>query len=156
MRRLSMVTINKKITVKNSKIPILLFVFYLVQFSLSGQDLPDTVYSIKFSGRTKTDISKESKQILAGVAKTMKNRSNDNCEITSYCTSRNQRYNQASWDRALKIINYLVKKQKIDPNRFIFKSGIEGGDCNIIEIVMTKENLNEIPAPHPNLRKIKQ
>ena len=126
------------------------------QFSLFSQDLADTVYSIKFPGSSKTHLSKENKRILSVIAKTVKDSPNDNLAITSYCVTENQRFNQAKWDRAQKIINYLVKKHGGNADRLIFKYGSEGGDCNTIEILFTKEPVTEILALHPNLRKIKQ
>ena len=156
MKDLSVIKINVGSIVKYSKSSILLLLYCLIQYSLFSQDIVDTVYSIKFPGAAKTHLSKENKRILTGVAKTMKDKANDNLAITSYCITEDPRFNQASWDRAHKIISYLVEKHGVNADRLIYKYGAEGGDCNTIEIIFTKETVTDIPAPHPNLRKIKQ
>ncbi len=54
------------------------------------------------------------------------------------------------------VINYMVEKQGISMNRFIFKYAEPGGDCDAIDLMGTKENgPNSVPAPHPNLKKSK-
>ena len=110
MKGLSVIKIDMDTIEKYLKPLVQLILYCLIQFSLFSQDLADTVYSIKFPGSAKTHLSKENKRILTGVAKTMKGRPNDNFAITSYCITENQRFNKANWDRAEKIINYLVKK----------------------------------------------
>lgn len=156
MKGLSVNNIIVDPIVKYTKPLIQLFLYCPIQFSLFTQDIPDPVYSIKFPGSAKTKLSKQNKLILTDAAKTIKERPNDNFAITSYYITENQRFNQDNWDRAHKIINYLVKKHGVNADRLIFNYGADGGDCNTIEIVFTKETVTDVPAPHPGLRKTKQ
>ena len=51
------------------------------------------------------------------------------------------------------VIKYLVEKQGIAEDRFIFSYGGEG-DANTVDLMgTTEEGPNTIPAPHPNLKK---
>jgi len=60
-----------------------------------------------------------------------------------------------SWDRVNAIINYLVDKEGIGADRFVFKYGQEGGDCNTVDLQdgTGDEGPTTVPAPHPNLRR---
>jgi len=53
------------------------------------------------------------------------------------------------------VIKYLVEKEGINSDRFIFRYGQSGGDENTIDIKdgTGEEGPNTVPAPHPNLRK---
>ncbi len=63
------------------------------------------------------------------------------------------------------MINCLVEKEGISADRFIFKYGQEGGDCNTVDL---RDGTQEegpttpppppfffffVPAPHPGLRR---
>lgn len=59
---------------------------------------------------------------------------------------------QLSWDRVNAVIRYMVEKQGIAQDRFIFSYG-EEGDMNTVELQATKETgPNTVPAPHPQLK----
>jgi OOP family OmpA-OmpF porin len=59
---------------------------------------------------------------------------------------------QLSWDRVNSVIRYLVERQGIAQDRFIFSYG-EEGDPNSVDLIATKETgPNTVPAPHPNLK----
>lgn len=63
-----------------------------------------------------------------------------------------KRAQQLSWDRVNAVIRYLVEKQGISEDRFIFSYG-EEGDVNTVDLTGTKETgPNSVPAPHPNLK----
>lgn len=58
---------------------------------------------------------------------------------------------QSSWDKVNSVIRYLVERQGISQDRFIFSYG-EEGDVNTVDLSATKEEgPNTVPAPHPNL-----
>ena len=67
----------------------------------------------------------------------------------------NKSMQQLSWDRVNSIINYLVEKEGISSDRFIFKYGEAGGDVNTVDLrdSQNEEGPNTVPAPHPNLRR---
>lgn len=131
---------------------ILIIGYCTISGALSGQDTVGTLYSIKFPD-FKTHLSKQTKATLNNIAKVMRDRPSFYCTITGYCIAENPRSNQASWDRIDKIIDRLVKKKGINADRFIFKNGGEGNNCNEINIAFTEEMTEIVPAPHPNLRR---
>ncbi|MES2648592.1 MAG: OmpA family protein [Bacteroidota bacterium] len=65
-----------------------------------------------------------------------------------------KREQQLSWDRVESVINYLVEKQGISRDRFVFKYG-EEGDNNTVDLqdCSGEEGPNMVPAPHPQYRK---
>ena len=55
-----------------------------------------------------------------------------------------------------KVITYLVEEQGISADRFIFKYGEEGGDCNTVDLrgaSADEDGPTQVAPPHPNLRK---
>ncbi len=112
-------------------------------------DLP----SITFTGRGVT-LSRDAQSLLASVAQKL--RSNPNCRVAviGYGIS-NKQAQQLSWDRVNAVINYLVEKEGISSDRFIFQYGQEGGDENTVDLrdATGEEGPNTVPAPHPNLRR---
>lgn len=63
---------------------------------------------------------------------------------------------QLSWDRVNSVISYLVDRQGISADRFIFRHSQAGGDPNTVDIRAAgadESGPNTVPAPHPNLRK---
>jgi outer membrane protein OmpA-like peptidoglycan-associated protein len=114
-------------------------------------DLP----SVSFSSRT-FKLSKDAEAVLASVADRL--RQNPNCHIvvTSYTCEPSKSAQQLSWDRVNTVISYLVEKQGISQDRFVFKYGETGGDCNTVDLRSAEtgdEGPNTVPAPHPNLRR---
>lgn len=96
----------------------------------------------------------DAKASLAAVAKKLRNSPGCKIVVTGYCSS-NKKEQQFSWDRVNTVINYLVAKERISDDRFIFNYGQEGGDCNTVDIRPTavgEEGPNAVPPPHPNLR----
>jgi outer membrane protein OmpA-like peptidoglycan-associated protein len=110
--------------------------------------------SVAFSGRS-VSLSNDAKAVLAGVAAKLK--ANPNCKIAviGYGES-NKSAQQLSWDRVNAVIKYMVEKEGINQERFIFKYG-EQGDSNTVDLQdgTGEEGPNTVPAPHPNLRRKK-
>lgn len=110
--------------------------------------------SVSFA-KNSVKLSDDAKRLLAIVADRMRNSPNCDVVVTGYCAS-NKVEQQRSWDRVNAIINYLVEKEGVSADRFIFKYGEEGGDCDTVDIRPAnegEEGPNTVPAPHPNLRR---
>jgi hypothetical protein len=112
-------------------------------------DLP----SVTFKGRSVT-LSKDGQALLASVAEKMRNNPNCKVAVIGYGES-SKSAQQLSWDRVNEVIKYLVEKEGISIDRFIFRYGQSGGDENTIDLKdgTGEEGPNTVPAPHPNLRK---
>jgi outer membrane protein OmpA-like peptidoglycan-associated protein len=114
-------------------------------------DLP----SVSFTGRS-VSLSKDAQAVLAGVAAKM--RDNAACKVAVYGYGESSKAaQQLSWDRVNAVIKYLVEKEGISEDRFIFKYGQGEGDGNTVDLKdgTGEEGPNTVPAPHPNLRKKK-
>lgn len=106
-------------------------------------------------GKNSARLSDDAKRLLAIVADRMRNSPGCKVVVLGYCAS-NKLEQQRSWDRVNAIITYLVEKEGVSGDRFIFKYGEEGGDCDTVDIRAAnegEEGPNTVPAPHPNLRK---
>lgn len=114
-------------------------------------DLP----SITFKGRT-VALSNDNKSLLSSTAEKLRNNPNCKIAVIGYGES-SKAAQQLSWDRVNSVINYLVEKQGISSDRFIFRYGQSGGDENTVDLKdgTGEEGPNTVPAPHPNLRKKK-
>jgi OmpA family len=112
-------------------------------------DLP----SITFKGRT-VILSQDNKALLASVAEKLKENPNCKVAVIGYGES-SKAAQQLSWDRVNAVINYLVEKEGISPDRFIFRYGQSGGEENTVDLkdATGEEGPNTVPAPHPNLRR---
>lgn len=100
-------------------------------------------------------LSNDAQRLLTIVADRMRNNPDCKVVVAGYCAS-NKVEQQRSWDRVNAIINYLVEKEGVSADRFIFKYGEEGGDCDTVDIRPAgegEEGPNTVPAPHPNLRR---
>jgi len=112
-------------------------------------DLP----SITFKGRS-VSLTKDHKALLATVASKM--RENPNCKVAVIGYGESSKAaQQLSWDRVNAVINYLVEKEGVSSDRFIFRYGQSGGEESTIDLKdgTGEEGPNTVPAPHPNLRK---
>jgi len=112
--------------------------------------------SVTFTGKSVT-LSKDAQSLLASVGARMRNNPECKVVVVGYCNSTKQEQ-QLSWDRVNAVINYLVEKEGISGDRFIFQYGQEGGDCGTVDLrgaAEGEEGPNTVPAPHPNLRKTK-
>ena len=109
--------------------------------------------SISFKGKSVT-LSREAKALLANVAQRIRDNAACKVAVVGYCSSSKSEQ-QLSWDRVNAIINYLVDNEAISSDRFVFKYGQEGGDCNTVDLMDGTDDVgpNSVPAPHPNLRR---
>ncbi len=110
-------------------------------------DLP----SVQFRAGSAT-LSRDAQAVLASAAAQIK--ANPTCKIrvTGHGAS-DKRAQQLSWDRVNYVIRYMVERQGIGEDRFIFEFGTEG-DANTVDLMgTTEEGPNTVPAPHPNLRR---
>jgi len=83
-------------------------------------------------------------------------RSNPNCKaVITGNGNGSKAEQQRSWDRVNSIINYMVEKQGIDRERFIFQYKASG-DSNSVDYRSAgpgEEGPSNTPPPFPNLRK---
>lgn len=112
-------------------------------------DLP----SVTFTGRSVT-LSNDARALLASVAQKLRNSPTCRIAVIGYGESSKQEQ-QLSWDRVNAVINYLVDREGISADRFIWRSGQAGGDPNTVDLrdATGEEGPNTVPAPHPNLRR---
>ncbi len=110
--------------------------------------------SCSFAAKT-VKISADAGSLLASIASRMRNNPECKVVVVGYCSS-NKQEQQLSWDRVNAVINYMVEKEGVSADRFIFQYAQEGGDCNTVDLRSASEGEagpNVVPAPHPNLRK---
>jgi OmpA-OmpF porin, OOP family len=113
--------------------------------------------SVNFKGNG-VALGDDAKAVLATVASKMKAAGNEQCKISvvGYCSSSKSEQ-QRSWDRVNSVINYLVEKEGISADRFVFKYGETGGDCNTVDLqdATGSDGPNMVPAPHPQYKRSK-
>jgi outer membrane protein OmpA-like peptidoglycan-associated protein len=100
-------------------------------------------------------LSDDAMAVLATVASKLRNNPGCKVVVIGYCSS-SKKEQQLSWDHVNAVINYLVDKEGISADRFIFNYGQEGGDCNTVDLRAANEGEdgpNMVEPPHPNLRK---
>ena len=109
--------------------------------------------SVTFKGKSVT-LSNDAKALLASAAQQIRNNPTCKIAVVGYC-STNKSEQQLSWDRVNAVITYLVEKEGISSDRFIFKYGETGGECTTVDLRdgTGEEGPNTVPAPHPNLRR---
>jgi outer membrane protein OmpA-like peptidoglycan-associated protein len=100
-------------------------------------------------------LSDDAKSVLASAASRVRNNPGCQVVVVGYCAG-DKREQQLSWDRVNAIISYMVDKEGISQDRFIFNYGQMGGDCNTVDLRAAAEGEtgpNRVDPPHPNLRK---
>lgn len=100
-------------------------------------------------------LSDEAKAVLSTVAAKMRNNPGCKVVVVGYCSS-DKKQQQLSWDHVNAVINYMVDKEGINADRFIFNYGQPDGDCNTVDLraaAQGEDGPNTIEPPHPNLRK---
>lgn len=100
-------------------------------------------------------LSDEAKALLATVAAKMRNNPGCKVVVIGYCSS-DKKQQQLSWDHVNAVINYMVDKEGVSADRFIFNYGQPDGDCNTVDLRAAAEGEdgpNTVEPPHPNLRK---
>lgn len=104
----------------------------------------------------KATLGKDAMALLSSAASQIKGSPNCRVKVTGHMGSgeASKSAQQLSWDRVNTVIRYLVEKQGISEDRFIFSYQDEGqGDANTVDLVGTTESgPNTVPAPHPNLK----
>ncbi|MGQ0738230.1 MAG: OmpA family protein [Bacteroidota bacterium] len=113
-----------------------------------------TLPSVSFA-KNSNKLSDDAKDVLSTVAARMRNNPGCKVVVIGYCSS-DKREQQLSWDHVNAVINYMVDKEGISADRFIFNYGQEGGDCNTVDLRAAaegEEGPNMVEPPHPNLRK---
>ena len=116
----------------------------------SISDLP----SVSF-GKGSSTISKDAQAALASIAGKLRNNPSCKVVVTGYGEA-SKSSQQLSWDRVNAVINFLVEKQGISSDRFIWKYGQSEGDQNTVDLrgaEQGEDGPNTVPAPHPNLRR---
>ena len=132
---------------------ISIFACFMIHIGLFAQGDLNRELAIKFSGY-ETKLTNKVTATLDSIAALMKAQPTIYYVITSYCLScKNSRYNATRWDRTMKIMAYLVEKKGVSPDRLAGRTGMEGGDCDVIEFSVTNEIPDAIAPPHLNLRK---
>lgn len=113
-------------------------------------DLPN-LPNIQFkSGNAK--MSRDNMKLLDAVAQQLKNNPNAKIKVLGH-PEANKTSQQKAYDRVEAIIKYLVEKQGISENRFIFAYDAGAGDDNTIDLQCTsEEGPNTVPAPAPHLK----
>ncbi len=100
-------------------------------------------------------LSDDSKAALSTAAAAIRNNPGCKIVVVGYC-SDSKKEQQMSWDLVNTVINFLVDKEGISIDRFIFNYGQAGGDCNTVDLRAAAEGEtgpNRVQPPHPNLRK---
>ena len=100
-------------------------------------------------------LDDDAKAVLSTVAAKLRNNPGCKVVVIGYCAS-NKKEQQLSWDHVNAVINYMVDKEGISVDRFIFNYGQDGGDCNTVDLRAAAEGEdgpNTVEPPHPNLRK---
>ena len=83
-------------------------------------------------------LSSDALSTLNNLAKGM--RANPNCKVVVMGNGNgNKVEQQRSWDRVNTVINFMVEKQKIDRDRFIFLYGLNG-KANSVDYSGAEEN----------------
>jgi outer membrane protein OmpA-like peptidoglycan-associated protein len=110
--------------------------------------------SVSFA-KNSNKLSDDAKAVLSTVASKLRNTPGCNIVVIGYCSS-NKKEQQLSWDHVNAVINYMVDKEGLSADRFIFNYGQEGGDCDTVDLRAAADGENgpaTVEPPHPNLRK---
>nr|HPZ87349.1 OmpA family protein [Flavihumibacter sp.] len=96
----------------------------------------------------------DAKAVLASVAEKMRTNAERKIVVIGY-GEPSKSAQQLSWDRVNAVINYLVDKEGISADRFIFRHSEPQGDPNSVDLRdgTAEDGPNSVPAPFPNLRK---
>ncbi len=115
-----------------------------------AQSCEGSLSPVRFS-KSSTSISPNAQMILNAVATQIKDQPQCKVRVTGNGSS-SKMSTQISWSQVNSVINFLVEKQGISENRFIFHYG-EQGDENLVDLTFTEEEgPQNVPPPFPNLR----
>ncbi|MBL7764938.1 MAG: OmpA family protein [Chitinophagaceae bacterium] len=110
--------------------------------------------SVSFAANS-SKLSSSAMSQLNSLAGSMRSYPNCKAVITGN-GSGSKAEQQRSWDRVNSVINYMVDKQGIDRDRFIFQYGNSSGDAESVDYRAAssgEEGPSNTPPPFPNLRK---
>jgi outer membrane protein OmpA-like peptidoglycan-associated protein len=127
-------------------------IFAGIRTTTTCSELLGALPSVSFKGNRLDD---DARAVLSSVASRIRNNAGCKVVVVGYCAS-NKKEQQLSWDHVNAVITYMVEKEGISADRFIFNYGNDGGDCNTVDLRAAadgEEGPNTVPAPHPNLRK---
>jgi OOP family OmpA-OmpF porin len=116
--------------------------------SCDGGALPSIPFKVNSAS-----LSDEAKRMLEAVATQIKDHPGCKVKTLSYSSS-SKSVQQRSWERVNAVISYLVEKQGISEQRLIFNYGESGTSDNVDLVFTTEQGPENVPAPHPYLRKI--
>jgi outer membrane protein OmpA-like peptidoglycan-associated protein len=100
-------------------------------------------------------LSDDTKAALSTVASKMRNSPGCRVVVVGYCAS-DKKKQQLSWDRVNAVINYMVDKEGISQDRFVFVSGQDNENCDNVDLQVAAEGddrPSRVDPPHPNLMK---
>ena len=118
-----------------------------VTSSCSLNNLPSIVF--KSDG---AKLTRDNMKLLDAVSEQMRNNPNCKLKVLGH-PEANKSSQQKSYDRVDAIIKYLVEKQGISENRFIFAYDAGSGDAKTIDLQGTNEaGPSTVPAPAPHLK----
>ncbi len=112
-----------------------------------------TLPSVSFKSGSNA-ISADANAVLATVAGKLRNSPECKVVVIGYGTS-SKKEQQLSWDHVNAVITYLVEKEGVSSDRFIFQYGQEGPNdtVDLRGADAGEEGPNTVAPPHPNLRK---
>ncbi len=99
-------------------------------------------------------LNATAKSLLDNVAQQLSANPNCKVKLVGYGAS-DKKAQQLSWDHVNAVKTYLTEKQGISESRVIFTYGMEGSGTSVDLMATTEEGPNTVPAPHPNLKKMK-
>lgn len=128
---------------------ILMHALCVSSYSTFAQDCSRKIGTVEFSGY-ESNISKDIKSKLKKIADSIKQNTTCKIEITGYCgNSENTRLTKSNWDRVNNVIDYMVKNEGINADRFIFRYGEVANACNNIDLSFTPNIIDNPAPPHP-------
>jgi OmpA-OmpF porin, OOP family len=132
--------------------PCLLLLISLSMYSQNNDCRNVKAMTLNFAGGS-VKLSALHMNILTTLAKQM--RSSPNCKVVVSGLGQSSKMDlQRGWDRANAVINYLVEKQAIDRDRFIFLYGTEGPSAVSFRPASDNEGgPSDPPAPFPHLHR---
>ena len=133
--------------------PCMLLCTLLVTFLAHSQCTIEQLPSVQYKGHS-IQLSDTTKKVLNRVGGTLKQNPECNLRVSGHAT-QTKAGQQLSWDRVNAVIRYLIERIGISPSRLLFEYGTEGNPNTVDLQPTTDEGANTIPAPHPNLQRIK-
>jgi hypothetical protein len=132
------------------KIILLIFVCCFTNILL-GQDNLDKEYVVKFN-HNQARVSRQIDLTLDSIAMIMKKDTSWNYVFSGYFTC-NPKTSNLTWDRINNVMERLVTRHKIDPERLIYTLDEPTNNCDYVYIRPTLEKIVAVAPPPPHLRK---